>query len=154
MIPRASHRIPAGGLHPVLLTILLFASFSMSGCGPSRIQAYPVRGKITYRNQPLAEAMLILHPTTPFPQPTPQPIAFANAQGEFAFTTFDTGDGAPPGHYTITVELREQRQIGEELTRDGRNLLPVRYQSPQTSDLRYEVKPGVNELPAIVLSDR
>src|SRR5215203_5645207 len=111
ILPLASHRISANGLHLLLLlTSMLFAMIGMSGCGASQLKAYPVHGKIVYRNQPLAEAMLVLHPIAPFPQPTPQPIAFANAQGEFAFTTFATGDGAPPGNYTITVELREQRQ--------------------------------------------
>jgi hypothetical protein len=132
----------------------LIGCLCIAGCSrQSRLTTYPVRGKVTYRTQPVAEAMLVLHPAVPFPAGTPQPIAYANAHGEFEFTTFESGDGAPQGQYVITVELREERKVGEELVRDGRNLLPAKYQSPQTSDLKCEVKSGTNELPPIVVSD-
>jgi hypothetical protein len=141
-------------VRPLLLGILL-AAHSLTGCGgPARLPTHPVRGTVQYRGQPLAEAMLVLHPVKPIPEGTPQPIAYSNAQGAFEFTTFATNDGAPAGEYIITVELRAPRKVGEEVVRDGANLLPARYQSAQTSDLRCEVKPGANDLPAIVLPER
>lgn len=134
---------------------LIVSCLLLIGCrGDTRIPTFSVKGKITYRKQPVGEAMLVLHPAVPLPVETPQPVAYSNVQGDFEFTTFKTGDGAPQGEYTITVELREQRQIGEELVRDGRNLLPPQYSSAQKSPLRCTISAGKNELPELELADR
>lgn len=139
-----------------LISLCLLASGLIAlGCrSETRLPTFTVKGKVLYRQQPVGEAMLVLHPTVPFPVTTPQPVAYANANGEFEFTTFQMADGAPSGDYTITVELREQRQIGEELVRDGRNLLPAHYSSPQSSPLRCKIVAGKNELPELELADR
>jgi hypothetical protein len=43
---------------------------------------------------------------------------------------------------------------GEELVRDGRNLLPARYSRPETSGLQYEVVVGENQVPPLALRSR
>lgn len=95
--------------------------------------------------------MVVFHPLMAGTEKVPSPIAQTDSEGRFSLTTLRTGDGAPPGEYAITVELREPRQVGEELVRDGRNLLSPRYASEQETPLRYTVVAGTNEVPPLKL---
>ncbi|MFN0019991.1 MAG: hypothetical protein ACKVP0_17165 [Pirellulaceae bacterium] len=110
-----------------------------------------MQGKVVYQNQPLPEAMVVFHPLTAPVENSPQPIGHTDAAGRFVLTTLKSGDGAPVGEYSITVELREPRQIGEEIVRDGRNLLHPKYATPKETPLRYKVIPGQNNIPEIKL---
>ena len=132
-------------------TLLLSVSLSLlAGCGgETGPKCHPVKGKIVYQNQPLAEAMVVFHPLIPPTEKIPQPVATTDAEGRFVMTTLKSGDGAPLGEYAITIELREPRQIGEEVVRDGPNILPPKYASPAETPLRHKVIPGKNEVPEI-----
>jgi hypothetical protein len=123
------------------------------GCGSaSGVACAPVHGQVLLAGKPLAEAMIVFHPLDAPPTGAPKPLAYCDAEGRFALTTMQTGDGAPPGRYAVTVELRAARQIGEEMVRDGRNLLPPQYADPQRTPLKYDVAAGANELPAIQIN--
>jgi hypothetical protein len=127
----------------------------LAGCGGSpTIPCAPVRGTVLQNGQPLPEAMVVFHPQDPQAVAAPRPVAYTNQQGEFELTTVQQGDGAPVGTYAITVELRAPRLVGEEQVRDGRNLLPARYASPQTSPLSFDVAQGDNEVPPITIETR
>jgi hypothetical protein len=128
----------------------LLLPWLLTGCGGvTARQCHPVQGKVIYQNQPLAEAMVVFHPLISPTERVPQPIGHTDIEGRFVITTLQSGDGAPAGEYAITIELREPRQIGEEVVRDGPNLLPPKYASPQDTPLRYKVIPGKNEVPEI-----
>lgn len=118
---------------------LLLAMFAAGCRKESGLVCHPVRGEVTFDGRPLPEAQIVFHPQGNWPAGAPRPIAQADEQGQFVLTTWQTGDGAPAGVYTVTVELREPRQRGEETVRDGRNLLPTRYAKLSTSDLHCEV---------------
>jgi hypothetical protein len=125
---------------------------ALAGCsGSTGPVCYPVQGQVTLDGKPLVEAMVVLHPLSGMVDGGQKPIASTDAEGRFATTTFQSGDGAPPGDYAITVELRAQRMAGEELIRDGRNMLPPRYARPESSGFRCTVGEGENELPPIDL---
>lgn len=120
------------------------------GCSESdQPSRYPVRGQVFYGDQPLADAIVRFHPKAAPAKDLPKPMGIADATGNFQLTTLTSGDGAPTGDYTITVELRQERLSGEELTRDGPNLLPAIYSKPETSPLTYSVTSGTNEVPPI-----
>lgn len=130
----------------------IFVIAMLAGCSQSsEPRCYPVRGQVLLGDQPVAEAMIVFHPQTPLGENVPKPIAQSDANGNFRLTTLKPGDGAPAGEYTITVVLREARQIGDELTRDGPNVLPPRYAKPETSDLKYTVVAGENTVPPLLL---
>ena len=76
-------------------------------------------------------------------------MAIAKADGTFDLTTYHSGDGAPPGEYAITVELRGLVTGGEEPVRTGPNTLPAKYAKPESSALKYTVVEGENEIPTI-----
>jgi hypothetical protein len=96
--------------------------------------------------------MIVFHPlaaNSAGEQPIPQPLAYSDAEGRFSLTTFTPGDGAPAGEYAVTVELRDVRQVGEEVVRDGPNLLPPEYANPSLTPQRFTVTASQNEVPLI-----
>lgn len=142
---------PMGVAARLLTTVsgLLLAA----GCGPGEIEipCQPVSGYVLMKDQPVAEATVVFHPTGTTEQPGPKPIAYTDAEGYFELTTVKLGDGAPLGSYAITIELRDQRQVGEETVRDGPSLLPERYAKPESSGFSYTVVDGDNEVPPLLL---
>jgi hypothetical protein len=114
------------------------------GCGATGPEMMPVSGKVTQNGNPVAEAKILLHPQQQLPTGIPLPMAISDERGDFKVTSLSNGDGALPGMYRVTVELRAPSKSGEETIRDGRHLLPLRYSDPATSDLVREVKPGEN----------
>ena len=97
---------------------------------------------------------MLFHPFEPAPRGIPQPLAHTDKNGNFQLTTLNSGDGALPGRYNITIEFRDLRQDGDEMIRDGRNLLPAKYASSKTSGFEYTVNEGVNEVPPLELHSR
>jgi hypothetical protein len=118
---------------------------ALAGCGGQPGPAcFPVRGSLVCDQKPLAEALVVFHPVEQADVPLPKPVGYSDAAGQFQLTTVAAGDGAPAGRYRITVELRGPRKIGEEIVRDGPNLLAARYANPETSTLECEVVAGEN----------
>lgn len=139
--------------HQCLAAMALLAAAAVVGCGsgPDRIPVYKAAGKITFNNQPVDGAFLVLHPKGAAPQAdVPKPTALVKADGTFEPTTFDTADGAPAGDYVVTIEWRKLVNTGGEWA-PGPNLLPAKYSNPATSDLVIHVAEGSNELPPITL---
>ncbi|MCE9529328.1 MAG: hypothetical protein K8R36_25040 [Planctomycetales bacterium] len=137
---------------PLSRTLFFSVFLLLAGCdGETGPRCYSVQGKVVYQNRPLAEAMVVFHPLTAPAEESPQPIGHTDVAGQFVLTTLKSGDGAPVGEYSITVELREPRQIGEEIVRDGPNLLPAKYANPKETPLRHKVIPGQNDVPEIKL---
>jgi hypothetical protein len=125
------------------------------GCGSSDgLVCAPVRGQVLMGGKPVAEAMIAFHPLGEHPAEAPRPVAYCNAEGRFTLTTLNSGDGAPPGRYAVTIELREARLVGEEMVRDGQNLLPPAYGDPRRSPVQCEVIAGENAIPPIQIEPR
>ena len=126
----------------------------LAGCGssePGRVPVFKAAGKITFNNQPLEGAFLVLHPKVATTTPdVPKPTALVKPDGSFEPTTFNSADGAPAGEYVVTVEWRKLVNVGGDWT-PGPNLLPPKYSNPATSDLVIQVAEGSNELPPITL---
>jgi hypothetical protein len=123
------------------------------GCsGDPALVCHPVTGQVTFDGKPVAEAMVVFHPLESIAGAAARPIAYTDASGAFALTTNESRDGALPGEYAITVELRAPRQVGEEIVRDGRNILPAKYSQPTTSGLKFTVNAGENRVPEIKLA--
>lgn len=153
-VPAISKHSRRAGNLPMHAFMLLLATIAV-GCGKeSGPSCYPVRGTVTFDGKPVPEAQIVFHPQGNWPAGVPRPIAQADEQGQFVMTTWQTGDGAPAGVYTVTVELREPRQRGEETVRDGRNLLPARYAKPNNSDLRCDVREQQENVVSLALKSK
>lgn len=118
---------------------------ALAGCGPSRPPTAPVEGVVTLGGQPLEGAAVTF---TPVEGGRPATGA-TDAQGRFRLSTFDPGDGAVLGEHVATVYKEEAASvIVEEGDLDGgpagpapapRLLVPARYASRDTSELRFTV---------------
>lgn len=122
----------------------IILALTIVGCGEGHPTLAPIHGTASQAGKPLAEAKIVLHPLEPQPEGLPKPIAFTDEAGQFIVTSLSQGDGALPGKYAVTIELRALRQAGEEMIRDGKNLLPGRFADPSTTETSKEVAPGEN----------
>ncbi len=144
-----------GGYNRACAVIGCLLMLVAAGCGGEPLpKRYPVVGRVLVDGKPAADATVVFHPLVPVDVALPQPIGFTDAQGNFALTTIDSRDGAPPGDYAITVQWLAQRNTGEEVVRDGRSLLPPRYGSPEKSDLKFTVVDADNTVPTLELKSR
>ena len=120
----------------------------LAGCGSSDgIELFPVDGELKVNGQPLAGAQIVFHPHQS-PGDVPPARAQTDASGKFKLTTLDTHDGAPAGMYSVTVQYYPLVQQQDEFVA-GRNVLPPKYASPATTDLKVEVAKGRNSLGAL-----
>jgi hypothetical protein len=133
--------------------VVLAASVAIASLGCSKaddhVAVYPVKGKIQYQGKPINGAFVTLQPKAAV-EGVPGPRATVAADGTFEVSTFNGGDGAPEGDYTLTVQwykaiVRDHELIG------GPNALPAKYASPKTSGLLVSVAAGENLLKPIVL---
>jgi hypothetical protein len=140
---------------PIFACLLFSATglAALSGCSDSdsvRVPVHPVLGIISFRGQPINGAFITLHAKSAAPVDVPPPRASVAADGSFALTTYDGNDGAPTGDYVLTVQwYRPIKQGGDWV--GGANVLPKKYASPHTSDVRVTVAAGDNRLQPIRL---
>jgi hypothetical protein len=110
---------------------------------------YPVHGQVLLNGKPLADAIVSFHPQNAGVQDV-FPTAHTDADGRFAMTSFEQGDGAPEGSYSISLVCFRSRPV-----RNGEghadNVVPHRYANPESSKLTATVVSGTNDLPPLKL---
>lgn len=132
--------------------ITVIALITVTACSRSAGPiCYRVAGRVTFKGQPVAEAMVVLHRVGGDVEGHHKPMAYTGTDGTFQLTTIKHNDGAPPGDYAITVELRAPKTMGEETVRTGPNLLPAQYAKSESSKLKCSVVAGDNQIPTIEL---
>lgn len=116
-------------------------------CG-GREPVYPVRGKVLDAGgRPAVGALVVFHPVA---AGAARAVARADADGNFALTTYAEGDGAPAGEYVVTIEWPAARKSPFEP--EGPDRLQGRLRDSKTSKIRFRVeKNSDNEVPAIRL---
>ncbi len=124
----------------------MFGVILITGCGDdgefSRLNVYPVEGKVTFKGSPADGAIVTLHPTQDSLSAL-RPSGKIGTDGSFKITTYEQGDGAPVGSYKVTVQLFKLPANADDV-RPGRSVLPAKYASPKTSGLTVEVTEAVN----------
>jgi len=131
------------------------------GCGGDSsykptVAVFPAKGKLEYQGKPLAGVTLIFNPVDENQKLKPQ--ATTDAEGNFAATTFSTGDGAPEGEFIITLVIRseESDSAREDAEAEGRTKpakikFPVKFQNPATSGIKIKVSKEKAEIGSIEL---
>jgi hypothetical protein len=130
----------------VLLAFLLTLP-CCSCAGAKHKPVFPVQGKVLFKGKPTPKAVVFFHPLTNSEENEPMPRGVVGADGTFQISTYGVKDGAPPGHYTISIVWKSDDK-GGDLQDD---LLPARYMLPSSSGLTVQVKEGRNELEPFVL---
>jgi hypothetical protein len=105
---------------------------------------------VLLNGKPLADAIVSFHTQESTIFDT-FPSAHTDAEGRYALTSYEQGDGAPPGAYTISVVCFRARPVRRGQDSHADNVVPSRYANPASSGLNATVAQGNNELPAIKL---
>ncbi len=122
------------------LTAAVFAAIAVTacflGCGDGRPALVPVTGTVTFDGKPIqgAEVMFMVKGGRPSRGET-------DAEGRFALSTFEEGDGCAPGAAQVVVQKQSfhYNQQGEGITTF---IIPQRYGIPGRSGLDVEVIAG------------
>lgn len=87
--------------------LLVFAI--VSGCGGTSLRepTAPVTGVVTYNGEPVGGATVVFGPASGQDQPA---TGTTDAEGRFTLTTYEQGDGAILGQFTVTIS--KTRTIG------------------------------------------
>jgi hypothetical protein len=83
------------------LLAALFLTQASCRAKPSRAPVFPVRGKVFYRGQPAAGALVFFLPL--HDALADKPHGKVDAAGAFEISTYRLNDGAPPGEYAVTI---------------------------------------------------
>jgi hypothetical protein len=141
---------------------VVLAALALVGCGKSNpFGAVPVSGKVTYRGQPVDQAIVTFAPEGD----TRPATAITVADGSFNLMTLDA-EGAMPGRYVALVrkteippEPAQGTSMEEALKLNARpppapkSLLPAKYGDAQRSPLKFEVKNGADNRFDLMLED-
>lgn len=83
-----------------MLTATIGITFCLlAGCGETQPTTTPVRGKVVYRKQPVAGAIVTFYGAGSGMPASGE----TNAAGEFVLSSYGKDDGAIPGEHTICV---------------------------------------------------
>ena len=120
-----------------------------AGCSDNgRVPVYPVRGQVLLNGKPLSEAIVTFHLQDASANDA-LPSAHTDAEGRFALTCYEAGDGAPAGAYAISLVCFRAQPIRKGVESPALNVVPSRYANAATSKLAATVVSGVNELPPL-----
>jgi hypothetical protein len=127
---RVSHRIVLGAaLVPVLLA---------SGCSEKWAEVFPVAGSVKFDGKAPVGAQIVLHPVNPASPEAVAPTGKVKSDGSFQITSYQAGDGAPPGDYVATIQWFQVDKDGIV----GANVIPKEYSTPTTSPIKVTVNAG------------
>lgn len=113
----------------LVIVCLLFTS----GCSGSK--TVRVRGKVTVANKPAEGARVRFYPTEEM-DISHIPEGRVDQNGSFVLSTFEPGDGVPPGAYKVVITWRETRRTLGEEREGGPDKLNGKYADPKTTPLR------------------
>ena len=134
-----------------------------TGCGgPSGPQMSLVRGRVTQAGQPVTTGSVDFYPTQ-----GRSARGVIASDGSYTLTTNEPGDGAIVGTHTVTVKstqvisnIYQPKSMADEIayfsqpanasatpiTSEVKWIVPEIYSRVETSGLRYEVQPGVENI--------
>jgi hypothetical protein len=148
--------------HPLGATAIVAAVLCAVGCGgPERVELHPTQGQVVQGGKPAAGAQVTLHPAASIadgPEKTLRPTGIADGSGNYALSTYVSGDGAPAGEWIVTVVWPDPKfppERRQELEAEGNTVpdaLGGRYARPEGSPWKVTIAPGENALPTIDLS--
>ncbi len=139
--------------------IVVIAALVASGCGSGRdtnqLPVFPAKGTISLKGELPKGACLVLHPkgnTAKAPNgDVIRPRATVGQDGTFAFSSYNSNDGAPVGEYVITIEWQKIVPGPNGDPTKGPSLVPPPFRRPETSPLIVKIAEGPNQLQPIVL---
>jgi len=132
-----------------LIAISFMAAIAI-GCGGGGVSGtIPVSGKVTYKGQPVAGAIVTFNAEGAEGRTA---VAVSGADGTYKLRTLES-DGAMPGKYKVTVIKTEAAESATLSMEDAakqagkpaaaaKELLPPKYANGAETPLQFEVKSG------------
>lgn len=133
-----------------LRTLLLLSTMVVAvvGCGPSKPNYQPVRGKVSTSDGEACDgALVVFHPKDAARVNDKKPFGTCAADGTFSLTTDELGDGAEAGEYGVTIVWirRDEGSAKMSLSSEssgGRDALGGRYGQPESPPFDATVAAG------------
>jgi hypothetical protein len=132
------------GTGPFRFCTLLVLSLVLLGCGPRGVETAIVKGKVTYKNKPVPNGTVNFTPIKMGPTATGQ----IQPDGSYTLTTTKAGDGAVIGtHSVVIVAMQDNANaLPEQRSPTPPPIVPMKYTSPATSDLKATVEQKENTI--------
>jgi hypothetical protein len=122
-----------------------------SSCGGNGL--HPVSGKVLYRGDPAAGAVVYFQRTSANPMNEHTIMGLVGKDGTFTLVCGHLGTGAPAGEYDVLIEWPHVSKQPKGLARKGHDRLNGRYADPKRPRLHAVVKAEANNLPPFELKD-
>ena len=151
----------------ILVLAVAMSSAALSGCG-NTTGPVPVSGKVLYRGEPAAGAVVYFHRLMEPGSPIESiPYGIVEDDGSFQLASDNLGNGARPGSYNVLVEWRDGsgdrvvltsskgkvKKVQRSRVRSGTDRLKGRYLDISKPLLHTEVKAESNQLAPFELTD-
>lgn len=135
--------IPAAGRSraALLATVAAAACLVAGGCGSSGLAG--VHGQVTLAGAPLPDVVVVFWPEAG----GRGSVARTDAQGRYVLRQTAAAKGVPPGRHRVTIEF-DDPVTGDEgqSPAASRPALPPPLAKPETTPLRFEVRPGRQQI--------
>src|SRR5262249_25120035 len=113
-----------------------------------------VRGKVTYKGQPIKGAVVTFHPVGGDPLRATRPTGVTAEDGSYTLSC-EKGTGAPPGQYVVTVvwmkDVEKKKGFSTDTQSEQIDQLQNRYADSTKSQIKFQIKSGNNNLDPIAL---
>ena len=129
--------------HGLVLVALAAAVCLLAGCGSDQLKTAVVRGTVTYNGKPVPNGTISFVPVS-----GPNATGEIQPDGTYTLTTYRKGDGAVLGQHTVVIVAMEDtsKRLPEERNPLPPPIVPLKYTSLATSDLRADVKDQENTI--------
>lgn len=148
------------------MSLGILVILAASGCsgGPAIPPTHPVKGKITYKGQPLADAEVAF--VSRLDNKDVKPAGGrTNASGEYSLATYIDPEhevsGATTGEFIVTIQKTEQmddQKMMEEFQKNPmmefKPLIPVKYSDPKLTPFAATVEAGKTNTFDFVLEEK
>lgn len=122
----------------------------------SRPKTVKATGTVLYRNQPLADAIIVCFPTATGEKAVAA-SAYTDADGNFSLQAFPPDKGAVPGDYQVTIQKTEEAPATPAASGPDAHdappppapkpLIPAKYAKVETSGLMLKIpEDGVSDV--------
>jgi hypothetical protein len=123
--------------------LVLGVALVASGCGQKFPRTAIVRGKVTYKGKPVPNGTVNFIPAA-----GKDASGEIQSDGSYTLTSYRPGDGAIPGKYSVVIVAMQDNstRLPEDRSPLPPPIVPVKYTSLATSDLKAEVEDKENTI--------
>jgi hypothetical protein len=136
----------------LLWPALVVISLASTSCGNSD-NLYPVYGKVTYKGQPAAGAIVFFRRPSGASMNDHAIMGIVQDDGSFTLVCGSSVKGVPPGEYDVLIEWKQNLNQAKGLAQKGHDRLKGRYADPQHPQLHAVVRAETNNLDPFELTD-